>query len=73
MRCSIDVDLRDRCLRSGRNDSLDANTLAAEGGRFGMNHAEEALVRAISYWAYVAFLPALFIALVVHGLIRLKD
>ena len=38
-----------------------------------MNHAEEALVRAISYWAYVAFLPALFIALVVHGLIRRKD
>ena len=38
-----------------------------------MNHAVEALTRAISYWAYVAFLRALFIALVVHGLIRLKD
>jgi len=73
VRCSVDVDLRDRCLRSGRNDSLNANTLAAEGGRFGMNHAAQALTMAISYWAYVASLPTLFIALVVHGLIRLKD
>ena len=38
-----------------------------------MNRVAQALTRAISYWAYVAFLRALFIALVVHGLIRLKD
>jgi len=38
-----------------------------------MNHAARALTMAISYWAYVALMPALFIALVVHGLIRRKD
>jgi hypothetical protein len=38
-----------------------------------MNHAAQSLTMAISYWGYVAFLPALFIALAVHGLIGRKD
>ena len=38
-----------------------------------MNHAAQAVTMAISYWAYVAFLPALFNALIALGLIRLKD
>ncbi len=36
VRCSVDVDLRDRCLPGGRNDSLDADPLAetqTSGGR----------------------------------------
>jgi len=38
-----------------------------------MNHAAQTLTMAISYWGYVAFLPLMLIAFVVHGLIRRKD
>jgi len=27
----------------------------------------------VSYWAYEAFLPAMFVGFLVHGLIRRKD
>jgi len=37
-----------------------------------MNHAAHDLVMVISYWGYVAFLPAMIVACVVLGL-RRKD
>ena len=38
-----------------------------------MNHAAQTLTMVISYWGYVAFLPAMIAAFVVLGLIRRKD
>jgi hypothetical protein len=38
-----------------------------------MKDAAPTLTMVISYWAYVAFLPAMIIAFVFHGLIRRKD
>jgi hypothetical protein len=38
-----------------------------------MNDAAPTLIMVVSYWGYVAFLPTMIIALVVHGLIRRKD
>ena len=38
-----------------------------------MNHSAPTLIMVASYWAYVAFLPAMIAAFVVHGLIRRKD
>jgi hypothetical protein len=38
-----------------------------------MNHTAQTLTMVISYWGYVALLPTMFVALVVHGLIRPKD
>jgi hypothetical protein len=38
-----------------------------------MNHAAQTLTMVISYWAYVAFLPTMIVALVVFGLVRRKD
>jgi len=38
-----------------------------------MNHAAQTLTMAISYWGYVAFMPTIFIAFLVHGVIRRKD
>ena len=38
-----------------------------------MNHAAQTLTMAISYWGYVAFLPAMIVAYIVLGLIRRKD
>jgi hypothetical protein len=38
-----------------------------------MNHAAQTLTMVISYWGYVAFLPMMFIAFVVHGVIRRGD
>jgi len=38
-----------------------------------MNHAPETLTMAISYWGYVALLPAIVVGFVVEGLIRRKD
>ena len=38
-----------------------------------MNQTAQTLTMMISYWAYVAFLPAMIIASVVLGLIRRKD
>ena len=74
MRCGADVDLRDRCFPGGRNCSLVANSVAAEGGNFGMNYAVQSLIMVISYWGYVALLPAILVAFVVRGwLIRPKE
>lgn len=74
MRRGADVDLRDGCLRGGRNSSFHANTVTAEGCNFGMNHAAETLIMVISYWGYVTLLPAILVAFVVHGwLIRPKE
>ena len=38
-----------------------------------MNHAAMSLTMVMSYWGYVAFLPMMLIAFVLHGLIRRKD
>lgn len=39
-----------------------------------MNHAVQTLVMTISYWGYVALLPAILLAFVVNGwLIRPKE
>lgn len=38
-----------------------------------MNDAAPTLIMVVSYWAYVAFLPAMIIACVVLGRIRRKD
>jgi len=38
-----------------------------------MNHASQALIMAISYWGYVAFLPTMIVASVVLGLMGRKD
>lgn len=38
-----------------------------------MKHAAQTLTMVISYWAYVAFLPTMIVAFVVHRLIRRKD
>jgi hypothetical protein len=38
-----------------------------------MNHAAQTLIMVVSYWEYVAFLPGLFIAVLVHRLILRKD
>jgi hypothetical protein len=76
VRCGVDVDMRYRCLPGGRNRSFDADALAetqTPGGRFHMKDAAPTLTMVISYWAYVAFLPAMIIAFVFHGLIRRKD
>ena len=37
-----------------------------------MNHASQTLIMAVSYWGYVALLPAMIIAFVVLGLIPRK-
>ena len=38
-----------------------------------MNDAAPALTMVISYWGYVAFLPAMIVAFAVLALIRRKD
>ena len=39
-----------------------------------MNHAAQTLIMVISYWGYIALLPAILAAFVVHGwLIRPKE
>ena len=38
-----------------------------------MNHPAQTLTMAVSYWGYVAFLPAMIIASVVLGLVRRKE
>jgi hypothetical protein len=38
-----------------------------------MKDAAPTFIMMVSYWGYVAFLPTMFIAFVVHGLIRRKD
>jgi hypothetical protein len=38
-----------------------------------MNQAPQTLTMVLSYWGYVAFLPAMIVASVVLGLIRRKD
>ena len=59
MRRSVDVDLRDRYLPGGRNDSLDAMLSPRKEAISGMNHAAQTLTMVISYWGYVAFLPTM--------------
>ena len=38
-----------------------------------MNHASPTLIMVVSYWAYVAFLPAFLLAFIYHGFVRRKD
>jgi hypothetical protein len=38
-----------------------------------MNHAAQTLTMVISYWGYIAFLPAMFVAFVVLDVVRRKD
>ena len=38
-----------------------------------MKDAAPTLIMVVSYWGYIALLPAMLIALMVHGLIRRKD
>jgi hypothetical protein len=38
-----------------------------------MNHAAQTLTMVISYWGYVAFLPAMIVACAVLSLIGRKD
>ena len=73
MRRGVDVDMRDCRLPRRRNNSLDANAVARKGGNFDMNHGAQHLIMVISFWGYVAFLPAFAVAFVVFGLTRGKD
>ena len=73
MRRGTDVDVRYGRLPGGWNNSFNANAFSPKGGHFGMNHASQALMMAISYWGYVTMLPAMIVASVILGLVRRKD